>query len=449
MSLLTSESRLAQLKGKMENREARIGIVGMGYVGLPLALLFSGERFRVSGFDIAADKVSTLNAGGSYIVRILPEAIREAQRAGFRATSDYSAIADMDAVIICVPTPLDEHHEPDLSYVRQTVESIAPYVREDQLIVLESTTYPGTTEEVVVPILEAGNRHGLKVTRGVDDAGIHVVFSPERENPGDDSVARHDIPKVVGGCSPAAAELAACMYGAIFRRVIPVSSPAVAEMTKLLENIYRCVNIALVNELKQLCMRMGIDIHEVIEAARTKPFGFQAFYPGPGLGGHCIPIDPFYLSWKAREFDFRTRFIELAGEVNARMPYFVIEKIADALNDRAKAIRGSKILVLGLAYKRDIDDLRESPALTILELLKEKGAAVAYNDPYFPSVGHGRHYALNMTNTPLDNLAQYDAVVIVTDHSSYDYPGIVEQSQMVVDTRNATRGIESTKIVRC
>ena len=449
MNTTTSGSRLARRKQKMDSREARIGIVGMGYVGLPLALLFSGERFRVTGFDIAADKVSALNAGGSYIVRILPESVREAQKAGFRATSDYSAIAEMDAVIICVPTPLDEHHEPDLSYVRKTVESIAPHVRQDQLIVLESTTYPGTTEEVVVPILETGNRHGLKVTRGLDDAGIHVVFSPERENPGDDSVARHDIPKVVGGCGPAAAELAAAMYGTIFRRVVPVGSPAVAEMTKLLENIYRCVNIALVNELKQLCMRMGIDIHEVIEAARTKPFGFQAFYPGPGLGGHCIPIDPFYLSWKAREFDFRTRFIELAGEVNARMPYFVIEKIADALNQRSKAVKGAQILVLGLAYKRDVDDLRESPSLTILELLREKGAVVAYNDPYFPTVGHGRHYALNMANTPLEDLARYDAVVIVTDHSGYDYPAIVEQSQLVVDTRNATKGIQSVKIVRC
>ena len=449
MTATTSENRLAQLKGKMDSREARIGIVGMGYVGLPLALLFSGERFHVTGFDIAQDKVETLNAGGSYIVRILPEAIREAQKAGFRATSNYSAVAEMDAVIICVPTPLDEHHEPDLSYVRKTVEAIAPHLREDQLIVLESTTYPGTTEEVVVPILESGNRHGLRVTRSPDDTGIHVAFSPERENPGDDSVARHDIPKVIGGCSQTASALAAAMYGSIFRRVIPVSSPAVAEMTKLLENIYRCVNIALVNELKQLCMRMGIDIHEVIEAARTKPFGFQPFYPGPGLGGHCIPIDPFYLSWKAREFDFRTRFIELAGEVNTRMPYFVIEQIAEALNQRSKAIKGAKILVLGLAYKRDVDDLRESPSLTIIELLREKGASVAYNDPYFPRVGQGRHYALNMTNTPLDDLGQYDAVVIVTDHSTYDYRAIVEQSQLVVDTRNATRGIESEKILRC
>ncbi|HUA98973.1 MAG TPA: nucleotide sugar dehydrogenase [Terracidiphilus sp.] len=444
-----SESSLARLKRKMESREARIGIVGMGYVGLPLALLFSAERFQVTGFDIAADKVATLNAGRSYIVRIPPEAIQEAQTAGFRATSHYAEIAGMDAVIICVPTPLDEHHEPDLSYVRRTVESIAPYVHDRQLIVLESTTYPGTTEEIVVPLLETGNPHGLKVTRGLDDPGVHVVFSPERENPGDDSVARHNIPKVVGGCSPAAAELAAAMYSTIFRRVVPVTSPSVAEMTKLLENIYRCVNIAMVNELKQLCMRMGIDIHEVIEAARTKPFGFQAFYPGPGLGGHCIPIDPFYLSWKAREFDFRTRFIELAGEVNTRMPYFVLEQIADALNDRAKALKGSKVLVLGLAYKRDVDDLRESPSLTIIELLREKGALVSYNDPYFPTVGQGRHYALNMTNTPLDNLAQYDAVVIVTDHTSYDYRTIVEQSQLVVDTRNATKGIDSPKIVRC
>jgi UDP-N-acetyl-D-glucosamine dehydrogenase len=446
---ISTGTGLAELKHKMETREARIGIVGMGYVGLPLALLFSGERFRVTGFDIAVDKVKTLNAGGSYIVRILPASIQEAQKVGFRATADYSEISQMDAVIICVPTPLDQHHEPDLSYVTETVESIAPHVREGQLIVLESTTYPGTTEEIVVPLLECGNHHRLKVARALNEPGIHVVFSPEREDPGNDSVARHDIPKVVGGCGPAAAELAIAMYGTIFRRVVPVGSPAVAEMTKLLENIYRCVNIALVNELKQLCMRMGIDIHEVIDAAKTKPFGFQAFYPGPGLGGHCIPIDPFYLSWKAREFDFRTRFIELAGEINMAMPYFVLDHLADGLNEHRKSIKGSKILVLGLAYKRDIDDLRESPSLTIIELLRDKGAIVAYNDPYFPTVGHGRHYDLNMTSTPLDTLSQFDAVVIVTDHSSYDYRTIVEQSQLVVDTRNATKGIESTKIVRC
>ena len=341
---------LAQIKQKIEDREARIGIVGMGYVGLPLALLLSAERFKVTGFDIAADKVAKLNAGGSYIVRILPTSIQEAQKQGFRATSDYAEIAAMDAVIICVPTPLNEHHEPDLSFVTGTIASIAPHIHQGQLIVLESTTYPGTTEEIVAPMLEAGNPLGLKVARTLEDAGVHVAFSPEREDPGNDTVARHDIPKVVGGCGPAATELAAAFYGRIFRHVIKVSGPSVAEMTKLLENIYRCVNIALVNELKQLCMRMGIDIHEVIDAAKTKPFGFQAFYPGPGLGGHCIPIDPFYLSWKAKEFDFRTRFIELAGAVNIDMPYFVIEQIASALNDQSKAMKGSKILVLGLAY---------------------------------------------------------------------------------------------------
>jgi UDP-N-acetyl-D-glucosamine dehydrogenase len=444
-----SENRLAGLIERIDSREARIGIVGMGYVGLPLALLFSGQRFRVTGFDVATDKVKTLNAGGSYIVRISPSEIQEAQKAGFRATADYSEVAQMDAVIICVPTPLNEHHEPDLSFVTGTVKSLAPWLHEGQLIVLESTTYPGTTEEIVVPLLEAGNPRGLKVSRSLSDSGVHVAFSPEREDPGNTDVARHDIPKVVGGCGPAATQLASAMYSAIFGRVVTVSNPSVAEMTKLLENIYRCVNIALVNELKQLCMRMGIDIHEVIDAAKTKPFGFQAFYPGPGLGGHCIPIDPFYLSWKAKKFDFRTRFIDVAGEINTNMPYFVIEQIAAALNEQRKSIKGSKILVLGVAYKRDIDDLRESPSLTIIELLREKGAAVAYNDPFFATVGHGRHYALNMTNTQLDNLGQYDAVVIVTDHSAYDYRAIVEQSQLVVDTRNATKGIDSPKIVRC
>ena len=442
-------TRLEALKHKFETREARIGIVGMGYVGLPLALLFSDQGFRVTGFDIEPAKVATLNAGGSYIVRILPESIQHAQKSGFCATANYADVAEMDAVIICVPTPLNDYHEPDLRYVRETVESIAPYVKEGQLIVLESTTYPGTTEELVVPRLEEDNEHNLKVARTPDDAGLHVAFSPEREDPGNDTVARHDIPKVVGGCGPIASELAAAMYGAIFKKVVPVSSPSVAEMTKLLENIYRCVNIALVNELKQLCMKMGIDIHEVIDAAKTKPFGFQAFYPGPGLGGHCIPIDPFYLSWKAKQFDFRTRFIELAGEVNTAMPYFVLDQIAAGLNDHSKSIKGSSILVLGLAYKRDIDDLRESPSLTIIELLRERGAKVAYNDPYFPKVGRGRHYDLNMSNTPLDNIGTYDAVVIVTDHTTYNYQQIVDQSKLVIDTRNATKGILSNKILRC
>jgi UDP-N-acetyl-D-glucosamine dehydrogenase len=440
---------LTGLKRKAESRQARIGIVGMGYVGLPLALLFSEQDFAVTGFDIEERKVSTLNAGGSYIVRILPAAIQQAQKSGFNATTNYADIAKMDAIIICVPTPLNEYHEPDLSYVTDTVESIAPHLHEGQLVILESTTYPGTTEEIVVPLIEKGNHHKLKVARTLDDFGIHVAFSPEREDPGNETVARHDIPKVVGGCGPAASELASAYYGTIFRRVVPVSSTSAAEMTKLLENIYRCVNIALVNELKQLCMRMGIDIHEVIDAAKTKPFGFQPFYPGPGLGGHCIPIDPFYLSWKAKQFDFRTRFIELAGEVNINMPYFVIDQLAEGLNRKRKAINGSKILVLGLAYKRDIDDLRESPSLTIIELLRDKGAEVSYNDPFFPTVGRGRHYALNMTNTPLENLGQYDAVMIVTDHSSYDYKAIVDQAQLVVDTRNATKGIDSPKILHC
>jgi UDP-N-acetyl-D-glucosamine dehydrogenase len=433
----------------MQTREARIGIIGMGYVGLPLALLFSDERFQVTGFDIDLNKVNTLNAGGSYIVRIAPETIRKAQAAGFRATADYAEIGQMDAVIICVPTPLDEHSDPDLSYVKQTIESIAAYVREGQLIVLESTTYPGTTDEIVIPLLEAGNHHGLRAARSEQQTGFHVCFSPEREDPGNDAFPRHDIPKVVGGCGPVAVELATAMYREIFRRVVPVSSTSVAEMTKLLENIYRCVNIALVNELKQLCMRMGIDIHEVIDAAKTKPFGFHAFYPGPGLGGHCIPIDPYYLSWKAREFDFRTRFIELAGELNSRMPGFVVDHVANGLNEQSKCLKGARVLVLGLAYKRDIDDLRESPSLTIIELLRSRGAEVAYNDPYFPTVGRGRHYNLNMVSTPLEEIENFDATVIVTDHSSYDYPAIVERSKLVVDTRNATKGIQSAKIVRC
>ncbi len=448
----TLHPTVAALVEKIGRREARIGIVGMGYVGLPLMLLFSEQGFAVTGFDIEESRVAALNRGESYIVRIPAESIRRAQQAGFRATTDYSEVAKMDAMILCVPTPLNEYHEPDLSYVTGTVDALAPYLQAHQLVVLESTTYPGTTDEVVAPRLESGNRNGLRVARTGEDLSspcVHVAFSPEREDPGNETVARADIPKVIGGCGPAALELGKALYGSIFRRVVPVSSPAAAEMTKLLENIYRCVNIALVNELKQLAIRMGIDIHEVIEAAKTKPFGFQAFYPGPGLGGHCIPIDPFYLSWKARQFDFHTRFIELAGEVNTAMPYFVIEQIAAGLNEHSKPIKGSRILVLGLAYKRDIDDLRESPSLTIIELLRQRGAEVAYNDPFFPRVGQGRHYALNMTNTPLENLAEFDAVVIVTDHTSYDYEKIVAEAKLVIDTRNATRGIRSEKIVRC
>ncbi len=440
---------LQKLKQGIETREARIGIVGMGYVGLPLALLFSEERFAITGFDIDTRKVETLNAGGSYIVRITPDEIQSAQKHGFRATSDYSQIARMDVVIICVPTPLNEHHEPDLSFITGTVKAMAPYLRQGQLIILESTTYPGTTEEVMVPLLEQGNPASLKVARDAESAGFYVAFSPEREDPGNDSVARRDIPKVVGGCGTVARELAAAVYGTIFNRTVPVTTPAAAEMAKLLENIYRCVNIALVNELKQLCMRMGVDIWEVIEAAKTKPFGFHAFYPGPGLGGHCIPIDPFYLSWKAKEFDFRTRFIELAGEINAQMPYFVVESVMEALSQRGKALHGARVLVLGLSYKRDIDDLRESPSLTVIELLQQRGALVEYNDPFFPTVGQGRKYALNMSSTPLEKLPEFDCAVIVTDHTQYDYAQIVASAKLVVDTRNATKGIDAANIVRC
>ena len=446
-----AEVSIDRLKSKIQKREARVGIIGLGYVGLPLALLYSEQKFRVTGFDIDRRKVDTLAQGGSYIYRIAAEEIQAAKTSGFSATSDYSQLSDMDAIIICVPTPLNEYHEPDLSFITNTSHSIAPHLRAGQLVVLESTTYPGTTEEVMVPILEKENRHGLKAARGQTVGGDEflVAFSPEREDPGNTSVARRDIPKVVGGLNPPASEAARALYGSIFNRTVPVSTPAAAEMTKLLENIYRCVNIALVNELKMLCLRMGIDIWEVIDAASTKPFGFHPFYPGPGLGGHCIPVDPFYLSWKAKEWDFRTRFIELAGEININMPYHVLASVGSALNSQKKSLNGSRVLVLGVAYKKDIDDLRESPSLTIIELLQKEGAIVSYHDPYFPAIGRGRKYDLQMKCASLDELGNYDCVLIVTDHSDYDYPRIVREAKLVVDSRNATRGIDSPKIVRC
>jgi UDP-N-acetyl-D-glucosamine dehydrogenase len=448
---LEADTIVDRFKSKIQQRQARVGIIGMGYVGLPLALLYSEQKFQVTGFDIDARKVDTLSKGGSYIYRIAAEEIQAAKAQGFSATADYSQLAAMDAIIICVPTPLDEYHEPDMSYITGTTHAIAPHLRAGQLVVLESTTYPGTTEEVMVPILEKENKAGLKAARAEASAAneFFVAFSPEREDPGNTTVARSDIPKVVGGLNSQAAELACALYGSIFHRTVPVSSPAVAEMTKLLENIYRCVNIALVNELKLLCLRMGIDIWEVIGAASTKPFGFHPFYPGPGLGGHCIPVDPFYLSWKAKEVDFRTRFIELAGEINTNMPYHVLASVSGALNRHKKALNGARVLVLGVAYKKDIDDLRESPSLTIIELLQKDGAQVSYHDPYFPFIGKGRKYDLQLKCAELSNLGQYDCVVIVTDHSDYDYRGIVKESQLVVDTRNATRGITSSKIVHC
>ena len=447
----TATRTFDSIKDKINQREARVGIIGLGYVGLPLALLFTEQKFPVTGFDIDQRKVDTLAKGESYIYRISAQEIQAAKAQRFSATSDYAHIEEMDAIIICVPTPLNQYHEPDLSYITDTTHAIAPHLQPGQLVILESTTYPGTTEEVMVPILEKENKLGLKAARSDSDAKkeFFVAFSPEREDPGNTTVARRDIPKVVGGVNVQASELAGALYGSIFQRTVPVSSPAAAEMTKLLENIYRCVNIALVNELKMLCLRMGLDIWEVIEAASTKPFGFHPFYPGPGLGGHCIPVDPFYLSWKAKEWDFRTRFIELAGEVNTNMPYHVLASIGGALNGHKKSVNGSRILILGVAYKKDIDDLRESPALTIIELLQKEGARVSYHDPYFPFIGKGRKYDLQMKRSELEKLGDYDCVVIVTDHSDYDYQRIVGDSQLVVDTRNATKGIKSSKVVRC
>jgi UDP-N-acetyl-D-glucosamine dehydrogenase len=444
----TVEQRLGSLK----NRTAKVGVIGLGYVGLPLSLLFAEAGFAVTGFDIDEKKITDLEAGRSYIFRIPQEEIQSARNQGFRATGDFSKLSTQDAIIMCVPTPLTGHREPDLSFIENTARAVAPWLREGQIVVLESTTYPGTTEELLIPILEKENTEGLKVKtaeNGDSDRVFYVAFSPEREDPGNTSVARRDIPKVVGGHEPTATELAATLYEGIFKRAVRVSSTRVAEMSKLLENIYRCVNIALVNELKVLAMKMGVDIWEVIDAASTKPFGFHPFYPGPGLGGHCIPIDPFYLSWKAKEYDFNTRFIELAGEVNEGMPDFVVQNVAKALNHHRKPINGSKIIMLGMAYKKDIDDLRESPSLTVLELLRAQGADVVYNDPYFPTVGRGRHYNLNMTCTPLTHLGDYDCVLIMTDHTDYDYKDIVRKAQLVVDSRNATKGIQSEKIFRC
>jgi UDP-N-acetyl-D-glucosamine dehydrogenase len=438
-----------------QDRTAKVGVVGLGYVGLPLAMLFARAGFLVTGFDVDRSKVDKLNAGSSYIQRILPEEIAQLRESGFSASAEYADIRHMQAIIICVPTPLDEHQGPDLRYIEDTARSLAPHLQPGQLVILESTTYPGTTEEVLIPLLEAGNPNGLRCFReGRDPAEcFYVAYSPEREDPGNTTVERRDIPKVIGASTQEAADLAAGFYSSIFHRIVRVSSPAAAEMTKLLENIYRCVNIALVNELKLLCLRMNLDIWEIIDAAATKPFGFQPFYPGPGLGGHCIPIDPFYLSWKAKELDFSTRFIELAGEVNTSMPYHVVEAVTAALNDRSKPLKGSRILVLGLAYKKDIDDLRESPSLTLIEQLRRKGALVDYNDPYFPTVGRGRHYDLNMTAVSLDSLPDYDCVLIATNHSDYDYNLIVKEAQLVIDTRNATRGVVDprlqVKIVRC
>ena len=439
-------------------KDIRIGIIGCGYVGLPLALRFADVGQRVTGFDTDQEKINKLNAGQSYIQHISADKIKQhVQGKRFAATTDFTRLREMDAVLICVPTPLDERREPDLSYVEKTAQSIAPNLHRGQLIVLESTTYPGTTEELVLPILEKG---GLKcpLARGAGSENVatdfYLAFSPEREDPGNKQYGLAQIPKVVGGINPASGRAAVALYAQIVSKVVPVSSTRAAEMVKLLENIFRCVNIALVNELKQLSLRMDLDIWEVIDSAATKPFGFMPFYPGPGLGGHCIPVDPYYLSWKAREYDFATRFIELAGEINTAMPYNVVDALVTALNTQEKSVKGSKILLLGVAYKKDVDDLRESPSLKLLELLSARGAVLDYNDPYFPALHKMRHYDFsNMKSVELspERLATYDCVLIATDHTSYDYDAIVRHSKLVVDTRNATRHVrqDREKVVHC
>jgi UDP-N-acetyl-D-glucosamine dehydrogenase len=425
-----------QLRERIRAKTARVGIIGLGYVGLPLARAFTQAGFRVRGFDIDSAKVTRLERGESYIGHIPSKIIREMRQRGFAATDCFERLAEVDVILICVPTPLTEAREPDLSFVVNSTRAIASTLRSGQLVVLESTTYPGTTNDVVKPILEATG-----LAAGKD---FFLAYSPEREDPGNPNFAAPAIPKVVGGVDAVSGKLAADLYGQVVVRVVPVSSAEVAEACKILENTYRAVNIALVNELKLLYDRMGIDVWEVIEAAKTKPFGFQAFYPGPGLGGHCIPIDPFYLTWIARQHGLSTRFIELAGEINTSMPGYVLSRLGDALNDRGKPIKDSRVLLLGMAYKKDIDDPRESPGFELLELLRKKGALVQYNDPHIPRLPPMRHYGrLELESQPLTErlLNAQDALVIVTDHSQYDWPWIVSHSQLVVDTRNAARNV--------
>lgn len=425
---------------KVIERTARVGIIGLGYVGLPLARVFSSNGFSVLGFDIDPVKVDRLLKGESYIGHIPASVIREMRKKSFEATCSFERLDEPDAIIICVPTPLTAAREPDLTFVINSVEAVAARLRRGQLVVLESTTYPGTTREVVQPILE---KSGLKA--GTD---FFLAFSPEREDPGNPNFSAPTIPKVVGGLDHRSLELAAILYGQVVVKVVRTSGLEVAEACKILENTYRAVNIALVNELKVLYDRMGIDIWEVIEAARTKPFGFQAFYPGPGLGGHCIPIDPFYLTWAARKHGLSTRFIELAGEINTAMPAYVVSKIADALNERGKPIKGSKFTLLGMAYKKDVDDTRESPGFELMEMLLERGALVNYNDPHIAQLtGVRRFPLLRLSSQPLtpEYLQAQDCLVIVTDHSSYDWPLILENAELVVDTRNATRNVTANR----
>lgn len=437
---------MATLEELLRNKSARIGVIGLGYVGLPLIRAFMAAGYRTLGYDVDRSKVDRLLKGESYIGHIPSDWIAACIREGkFEPTADMNRLGEADCLLICVPTPLSESRDPDLAFVESTARSIAPRLRRGQLVVLESTTYPGTTRDVVLPILAES---GLKA--GTD---YYLAYSPEREDPGNPDFSANRIPKVVGGIDAESARLAQMLYASAVVKVVPVSNCEVAECCKILENTYRAVNIALVNELKILCDRMGMDVWEVIDAAKTKPFGFQAFYPGPGLGGHCIPIDPFYLSWVARKHGLSTRFIEVAGEINTRMPQYVVDRLSEALNDRGKPVKGSKICVLGVAYKKDVDDPRESPSFELMELLLKRGAALSYHDPHVPKLPGMRHHHLpDLASKPLtaEFLAAQDAVLIATDHSSVDYPFVVRHAPLVIDTRNATKGVSEgrEKIVK-
>jgi UDP-N-acetyl-D-glucosamine dehydrogenase len=429
---------MATLKEKIQNRTARVGIIGLGYVGLPLAVEFAKNGFDVTGFDVDTSKVDEINAGRSYILDVKTADVASTVTAGkLRATTDMSHLRDMDAIDICVPTPLRKTKDPDLSYVVQAVDAVKAHIKPGQLVILESTTYPGTTDEVVRPALE---EQGLRA--GVD---FHLAFSPERVDPGNEAFGTKTIPKVVGGFNRESTELAAAFYGSIIDTVVPVSSTQVAEMVKLLENTFRAVNIGLVNELALMSHRMDLDVWEVIDAASTKPFGFMPFYPGPGLGGHCIPIDPSYLSWKARQYGFECRFIELAGHVNGSMPEYVVERVGEALNTKKKAINGSKIHVFGVAYKKDVSDMRESPALDVLELLHRRGASVSYTDPYVPTL---HHLDLNLGSVPEEKVDGIDCAIICTNHKVFDYDRMAKRFPLLVDTRNALKGVAGENIFR-
>jgi UDP-N-acetyl-D-glucosamine dehydrogenase len=418
-----------RLLARLADKSAVIGIVGLGYVGLPLVLRFSEAGYKVIGFDIDDEKIRKLQKGESYIEHIKAPKIRQALKQGLQVTSDMRRVRAVDALIACVPTPLNRYREPDLSFVLNTIDAALPHLKAGQVISLESTTYPGTTQEEIVPRVE---KRGFQVGRD-----IFVVFSPEREDPGNADYNTKTIPKVVGGTTPACLKIGVTLYGAVVDRVVPVSSTQTAEMTKLLENIQRSVNIGLVNEMKIIADRMKIDIFEVIRAASTKPFGFTPFYPGPGIGGHCIPIDPFYLTWKAREYGINTRFIEVAGEVNSHMPEWVVEKVTKALNERGKALNKSRVLVLGIAYKKNVDDVRESPAIEVMEVLRHWGATIAYSDPHVPVFPRMRAHAFNLKSQPITaaNLRKYDCVLLTTNHSGFDYDLIRRSASLIVDTR--------------